>query len=98
MPTPGPSWLNCTQTPNRWFWWLTKLLHFDAVLSITLIEEGKGNGSFALFYVNSKFKGSLMKRVSWIILLLVFVLALAACGDDEPEATVAAPTAVAESA
>ena len=39
-----------------------------------------------------------MKRVLWMILLLVFVLALAACGGDEPEATVAAPTAAAESA
>lgn len=35
-----------------------------------------------------------MKRVSWIVLLLVvFSLVLAACGGDEPEATAAAPVA-----
>jgi hypothetical protein len=35
-----------------------------------------------------------MKRVTWIVLLLVaFSLVLVACGGDEPEATVAAPTA-----
>lgn len=39
-----------------------------------------------------------MKRILWMILLLVFVLALAACGGDEPEATVAVPTAVEEAA
>ncbi len=39
-----------------------------------------------------------MKRVLWLILLLVFSLALAACGGDEPEVTVEEPAAAAEPA
>lgn len=39
-----------------------------------------------------------MKRVLWLILLLVFSVALAACGGDEPEVTVEEPAAAAEPA
>ena len=39
-----------------------------------------------------------MKRITWIIVLLIFSLALAACGGDEPEATVEAPAAQEEPA
>ncbi|MFO7680267.1 MAG: hypothetical protein R6X34_09470 [Chloroflexota bacterium] len=37
-----------------------------------------------------------MKHVSWLILLLVFSLALAACGGDEPEVVVEEPAVVVE--
>jgi hypothetical protein len=39
-----------------------------------------------------------MKRVLWLILLLVFSMALAACGGDEPEVAVEEPAVVAEPA
>jgi hypothetical protein len=48
--------------------------------------------SFALFCFNEPKGETVMKRVSWIILLLIFTLVLAACGGDEPEVTVAEPT------